>query len=344
MTTSLPPLATALLEALPDPALLFDEHLRLAATNEPGRTLLELRDEPYTPTQALGTARIADLVDEALAAARSVRMETVLDGRDLEVIAAPVGDHTLVLLRDQSDRQRVDAVRRDFVANASHEMKTPVAGIQALADALTVTIEHGERDRSRELTARLTDEADRLGRLITELLSLRRLEEDGEHAETPVDLAALVHEEVDRIRRRAAGHDIEVTCDLPGSAVVVGSEGDLRLVVSNLLDNAVGYNREGGRVEVGLSSRDGTWRLQVADTGIGIPRQDLDRIFERFYRVDIARSRAAGGTGLGLSIVRHAVERHGGSVQVTSILGEGTTFTVDLPVQPPASARGRSHG
>ena len=342
MTTLLPPLVAALLEALPEPALLFDDKLRLTATNEPGRSLLELRDEPYTPAQALGTARGADLVDEAVATARSVRMETVLDGRDLEVIAAPVGDHTLVLLRDQTDRQRVDAVRRDFVANASHEMKTPVAGIQALADALTVTIGHGEHDRSRELTARLTDEADRLGRLITELLSLRRLEEDGARARAPVDLAAVVAEEVDRINGRAASCGVTVAAELPETAVVAGAEGDLRLIVSNLLDNAVGYNRDDGHVDVVLSSRDGAWRLAVADTGIGIPRQDLDRIFERFYRVDVARSRAAGGTGLGLSIVRHAVERHGGSVDVTSILGEGTTFTVELPVQPPPAPPAQS--
>lgn len=337
MTTPLPPLLTALLEALPEPALLFDGRLRLAATNEASRTLLELRDEPYTASQALGTARVADLVGEAAAAGRTVRMETVLDGRDLEVVASPVGDHTLLSLRDQTDRQRVDAVRRDFVANASHEMKTPVAGIQALADALTVTIEHGEHERSRELTARLTDEADRLGRLITELLSLRRLEEDGQRARTPVDLTALVADEVERVRRRATGRDIHVACELPESAVVAGAEGDLRLVVSNLLDNAVGYNRDGGRIDVDLRSCDGAWCLVVADTGIGIPRQDLDRIFERFYRVDVARSRAEGGTGLGLSIVRHAAERHGGSVRVTSMLGEGATFTVTLPVQPPAA-------
>jgi signal transduction histidine kinase len=337
MTTSVPALLTALLEALPEPALLFDEQLRLAATNEPSRTLLELRDEPYTPSQALGTARLADLVEEAAVAGRSVRMQMVLDGRDLEVTAAPVGGHTLLLLRDQTDRQRIDAVRRDFVANASHEMKTPVAGIQALADALGVTLEQGQYDRSRELARRLTDEAGRLGRLITELLSLRRLEDEGVRAWGPVDLVTLVTEEVDHVGDRATGRDIVVACDLPETAVVAGSEPDLRLVVSNLLGNAVGYNRDGGRIDVTLSPSDGAWRLQVADTGIGVPRQDLDRIFERFYRVDVARSRAEGGTGLGLSIVRHAVERHGGSVHVTSILGEGTTFTVDLPVQPPSA-------
>jgi signal transduction histidine kinase len=339
----LAPLAQALIEALPDPALLFDDDLRLAATNHASRALLDLRDEPFTPTQALGTARLADLVEEAATTRRVVRMEAVLDGRDLELTASPVSGHTLLVLRDQTDRQRVDAVRRDFVANASHELKTPVAGIQTLADALTVTIDRHDHARSRELTARLSEEAGRLGRLITELLALRRLEDDGGHAYGPVDLAALLTDELARARERASRRDIAVTHELPDHAVVVGAEADLRLVVSNLLDNAVGYNRDGGSISVALHPDDGGWQLVIADTGIGIPRQDLDRIFERFYRVDVARSRAEGGTGLGLSIVRHAVERHGGSVRVTSILGEGTTFTVDLPVEPapapPATTR-----
>jgi signal transduction histidine kinase len=334
----LPSLARALVEALPEPVLLFDEGLRLAATNSAARTLLDLRDVPFTPTQALGSARLADLVEEAATTQRVVRMDAVLDGRDLDMTAAPVGGHTLLLLRDQTDRQRIDAVRRDFVANASHELKTPVAGIQTLADALTVTIDRRDHDRSRELTARLADEADRLGRLIAELLSLRRLEEDDEHASGWVDLASLVADELERVHERASRRGIRIERDLPEHAVVAGAEADLRLVVTNLLDNAVGYNRDGGSVDVDLRPTDGGWRLRISDTGIGIPRQDLDRIFERFYRVDVARSRAEGGTGLGLSIVRHAVERHGGSVHVTSILGEGTTFSVDLPVRPPNAA------
>jgi signal transduction histidine kinase len=334
---ALTPLVRSLLEVLPDPALLFDGDLRLVATNDASRDLLDLRDEPFTPTQALGTARLADLVGEAATTRRAVRMEAVLDGRDLEASAAPVGDHTLLLLRDQTDRQRIDAVRRDFVANASHELKTPVAGIQTLADALTVTIDRHDHQRSRELTARLSEEAGRLGRLITELLALRRLEDDGDHAHGPVDLTALLVDELERIGERASRRRIEVTHELPEHAVVVGAEADLRLVASNLLDNAVGYNRDGGSVDVTLHPEDGGWLLRITDTGIGIPRKDLDRVFERFYRVDVARSRAVGGTGLGLSIVRHAVERHGGTVHVTSILGEGTTFTVHLPVEPPST-------
>jgi signal transduction histidine kinase len=339
VTSPEPSAVAQLVEALPDPALLFDQQRRLAATNAASRQLFDLRAEPYTPTQALGTAYLADLVEEVGASGQPVRMELTLGSRELDITAAPIGADVLLLLRDQTARSRVDAVRREFVANASHEMKTPVSGIQTLADALTVTIDRRDHERSRELAERLADEAARLGRLITELLSLRRLEEGGDRAVAPVDLAALVVEELDRLAERVAQHHLGVTRHLPESAVVAGAEADLRLIVSNLLENAVGYNRDGGRLEVALRPMDGAWRLEVTDTGIGIPRQDLDRIFERFYRVDIARSRATGGTGLGLSIVRHAVEGHGGSVRVHSVLGEGTTFTVDLPVQPPDHPR-----
>jgi two-component system, OmpR family, sensor histidine kinase SenX3 len=322
-----------LLEVLPDPALVFDHQRRLTATNSASRQLFDLRDEPYTPSQVLGTAHVADLVEEAAAGHRTVRMGITLDGRDLEVTAAPLGDSVVMLVRDQSARSRVDAIRRDFVTNASHETKTPVSGIQSLADALIVTLDRHDHARSRELAERLGDEAARLGRLVTELLSLRRLEDNDEQTRAPVDLVTVVTEELDRIAERAKRRHIAVTSTLPATAVVAGSEPDLRLMVSNLLDNAVGYNRDGGELDVVLRSVDGAWQLEVTDRGIGIPRQDLDRIFERFYRVDVARSRASGGTGLGLAIVRHAVEGHGGSVRVHSILGEGTTFTVELPVR-----------
>ncbi len=335
--TATPPLRQ-LLEALSDPALLFDRDHRLTAANAPSRALFDVGDEAYTPSQVLGSAHLTDLVQEVADTGRPVRMGITIEGRELETTAAPVADGVVLVFRDQTARSRVDAIRRDFVANASHEMKTPVSGIQTLADALTVTLERGDTTRSHELAERLAEEASRLGRLITELLSLRRLEEDGERVHTPVDLAAVVAEEIDRIRVRAQAHHIDVDCELPGTAVVAGSEADLRLIVSNLLDNAVGYNRDGGSIRVELRAVRGSWRLAVTDSGIGIPRQDLDRIFERFYRVDIARSRATGGTGLGLSIVRHAVERHGGTVAVRSILGEGSTFTVELPVQPPSPA------
>lgn len=326
----------AFLDALPDPALLFDADQRLALANAEARRLLRLTEGSFTPLQALGTARLADVVIEVAATRQPVRLELSLDGRELTVSAAPVADHVLLHLRDQTDRFRVDAVRRDFVANASHEMKTPVSGILALADALQSTLDRGDHERSRHLASQLSSEAARMGRLITELLSLRRLEEDGDRSNGPVDLVQLVRSELQHLAAAATSRNIDVIDTLPPTAVVVGSEADLRLMVGNLLENAVRYNRDGGSIEAAIHPHEGAWRLEVSDTGIGIPRQDLDRVFERFYRVDVARSRASGGTGLGLAIVRHAAERHGGSVVVRSILGEGTTFVVDLPIEPSA--------
>ena len=227
-------------------------------------------------------------------------------------------------------------MRRDFVTNASHELKTPVAGIQVLAEALDVIFDR-DRGRARDLVRRLHDEAERLGRLVHELLDLRRLEEDGVSAHrTPVDLAALIRTVAMRAAATAAKAGVEVRLDLPDRAVVAGVGEDLRLVFANLLDNAIDYNRPGGHVEVALRPGQGQWTAYVRDTGIGMPRQELDRIFERFYRVDVARSREMGHTGLGLAIVKHAVEQHGGRIAVDSLLGEGTTFTVVLPVAAPS--------
>jgi len=133
----------------------------------------------------------------------------------------------------------------------------------------------------------------------------------------------------------AEEHDIEVELDAPDRAYLAGSVSDLEVIVKNLVGNALQYSDPGGRVQITLGTEDGSRVLTVVDAGIGIPRSDLTRIFERFYRVDTARSRATGGTGLGLSIVRHAVERHGGTIRVDSLLGEGSTFTVRLPIEPP---------
>jgi signal transduction histidine kinase len=327
-----------LVERLPDPALLFGADGHLVRANPSARERFGAGAlEPLTPTQVSGSPDLARAVDEARHRGGSVELEVRLGDRDLAALAAPIGDEVLLVLADRTARRRVDAVRRDFVANASHELKTPVSGIQALAEALTVTAGR-DPERARALAERLGGEAARLATLVHTLLDLRRLEEDGDLAAVPVDLVAVVRSEVERVRPLADDRQLDVVVDLPERAVVAGVEEDLRLIAANLLDNAVGYNRPGGEVRVALRRRDAAWELEVADTGIGIARSDVDRVFERFYRVDVARSRATGGTGLGLSIVRHAAERHGGTVTVDSILGEGSTFTVVLPVEPSKAA------
>ncbi|MGH3442341.1 MAG: sensor histidine kinase [Nitriliruptorales bacterium] len=325
-----------LVDAMREPALLFAADGRLVRANARARRRFSLRaDTAYTPAQALGSAQLAGSVDEARALGRPVEVEMRIGDRDLASLAAPIGDEVILLVTDRTDRRLVDAVRRDFVANASHELKTPASGIQALAEALTTTI---PRDPARavELAAHLEQEAERLSHLVHDLIDLRRLEEAvAEDSRTAVDLAAIVRDEVGRRAREAEEGALSVEVTVPDRAMTAAVEEDVRLVVANLVDNAIAYNRREGRVEVEVRRADGSWELRVSDTGIGIARQDLDRIFERFFRVDVARSREAGGTGLGLSIVRHAAERHGGTVRVESILGQGTTFRVTLPIAPP---------
>lgn len=319
-------------EALPVAALLFGPDGHLVRANPAARSWLGIgATRRLTAAQALSSADLAAAVDEARALRRPVEVEARVDGRDAAVLAVPVADAVLVVVTDRSERRRVEAVRRDFVANASHELKTPVAGLQALADALTVTVGRDD-ERARALASRVADESERLGKLVGDLLDLHRVAEAGPVAVAPVDLAALVRRELARTGEAARAHGVTIDAALPEHAVVAGVEEDLRAVVANLLDNAVGYNRPGGEVSVTLTPGGGGWELVVRDTGIGIARHDLDRVFERFYRVDVARSRRTGGTGLGLSIVRNAVDRHGGTVRVESILGEGSTFTVTLPV------------
>ena len=222
-------------------------------------------------------------------------------------------------------------MRRDFVADASHELKTPSAAIQAAAETVERSV--GEDPASAAWFAgQLRRDAVRLSRIVSDLLDLSRLEAERPALEA-VRLDRVIREEVDRLRTEAG--ESEVGLELAVEPVTVrGSAEDLALLVRNLLDNAVRFTSGGGRVRVGLAERDGRAVLEVEDTGIGIPTRDLPRIFERFYRVDRARSRETGGTGLGLSIARHVAERHGGRIEAESELGRGSTFRVTLPPAP----------
>jgi len=253
----------------------------------------------------------------------------------LEVRVAPLGArHLLLLAEDRTEARRVDAVRRDFVVNASHELKTPVGALALLAE--TVAEAADDPEAVRRFAARMKVEADRLAVLVQDILQLSRVQV-GESQEdfVPVDVRALVGEAVDRARTSASARDI--TIEVGGDpAVVLGDHDLLVTVVRNLLDNAVAYSEAGTRIGVGTTVREeeGVVEIVVVDQGIGIPPEALSRLFERFYRVDPARSRDTGGTGLGLSIVKHVVADHGGAVTVWSEPGRGSTFTVRLPLAP----------
>ena len=327
------PWRTQLVDALNQPALLFDDAGRLHAANASARELMAIRTAERGASILETTASTA--IVETAARVRADREPMTVDveraGRELRVSVSLIGDEALIVLADRTRERQIEDLRRDFVVNASHELKTPVTAIQTLGDAIAVTLPT-DPVRAASLLKRLNDESERLARLVGELLDLRRLEVAGPLERVPVNLSEVVRLVVADLFSRAEGNGIEIDVDVPDNAPIAGVHADLEAVVKNLVSNAVKYNRVGGKVSVGLRTVGGARILTVADSGIGIRQQDLPRIFERFYRVDTARSRETGGTGLGLSIVRHAVERHSGTVQVESALGEGTTFRVTLPI------------
>jgi two-component system, OmpR family, sensor histidine kinase SenX3 len=230
--------------------------------------------------------------------------------------------------------QRVNKIRRDFVANVSHELKTPATSLRLLAESLEETIDE-DPVQARLFAAQLKKETQRLSRLITDLLDLTRLEsEERVENPVPVDVRGVLMTVLARMRRVARKKNITLQWKRFGKAaqyIVRGDETQLTSMFTNLVDNAVQYTPPGGLVEVTGGFEGSEIVIQVSDTGIGIPEGKLPRIFERFYRVDKARSKETGGTGLGLSIVKHIAENHGGRVTVESTLGEGSTFTVYLP-------------
>jgi two-component system phosphate regulon sensor histidine kinase PhoR len=318
------------LGALPQGTVLVDGDDRVIYANPSAYALLgvvpdELQGlSPYQFQTAVREARVS----------REPEVRTVDHGtpvRRLRAIATPFSEDERVLLVvvDVTERERAEAIRRDFVANASHELKTPVSTIIASAEALQIAVERG--DRSTPGFARQIEESARqLDRMVGDLLDLSRLERETPDL-APVRLDLVVQDEVRRIEPTTAAKGVSV--EQSGSEVLVaGNHPDLATAVRNLLDNAVRYTGEEGKIAVDVSVSQGEAVLTVTDDGEGIPSRDLDRVFERFYRVDSARSRATGGTGLGLAIVKHVAETHGGSVGVESELGVGSTFTMRIPL------------
>jgi len=327
------PTLAALVSAIVQPALVFSLAGRLVAANASGRELAGIDADVVglTVTQTLGSTALSEAARHVREHGTALTLDVEIGARELRTSLAPVGQEILVVLDDRTRERRIEEIRRDFVVNASHELKTPVTSIQTLAEALEISLRTDPK-RATTLVKRLVEEAARLARLVGDLLDLSRLEETGPLEVSTVDLAAVVRRTVADLIPRAEARGITMDVDVPVSANLAGVAADIEVVVKNLVSNAIKYNEDGGAVNIRVVPSDGVQVLTVADTGIGIPAVDHARVFERFYRVDTARSRATGGTGLGLSIVRHAVERHGGTITVDSRVGEGTTFTVHLPV------------
>jgi two-component system sensor histidine kinase SenX3 len=236
-----------------------------------------------------------------------------------------------LVLTDVTEARRVEAVRRDFVANVGHELKTPVGALALLAEAVQGAADDPET--VQRFAARMSHEADRLARLVRELIDLSRLQGAEPLPDlAPVAIGTVVAEAVDRTRAAAAAKDIQLAVAVQPGLVVQGVEAQLATALTNLLANAVGYSPSGTTIAVGARSRSGFAEIAVTDSGIGIPRSDRSRIFERFYRVDQSRASATGGTGLGLAIVKHVASNHGGAVTVWSEEGLGSTFTLRIPM------------
>jgi two-component system sensor histidine kinase SenX3 len=248
----------------------------------------------------------------------------------------PPGPVALVL-QDVTEARRVEAVRRDFVANVGHELKTPVGALALLAEAIEGAADDPEA--VQRFAGRIAHEADRLARLVRELIDLSRIQGGEPLPElVPVEIDMVLAEAVDRTRTAARAKDLEIVVGGQAGLVVRGVESQLATAVTNLLANAVAYSSGSDKIAVAARARSGFAEIAVTDSGIGIPRKDRTRVFERFYRVDQSRASSTGGTGLGLAIVKHVASNHGGSVSVWSEEGLGSTFTLRIPLARSASA------
>ena len=287
------------------------------------------------PADALASGAVSELLAGASAGQPGNRSLELYGPprRTLALSGIPLADGAAaVIIEDVSDRRRLDAVRRDFVANVSHELKTPVAALGLLAETLAA---EPDLEVVRRLGGRMQQEAFRVNRIIEDLLDLSRLEGEATARYETVPVHTLVTEAVERVQPAASGRDVHISVrEVPRSWSVLGDQRQLVSALANLLENAVKYSEDGSAVELRADTDGASVGLVVEDHGVGIPSRDLDRIFERFYRVDRGRGRDTGGTGLGLSIVRHVAVNHGGEVRVASVEGQGSAFTLRLPAAP----------
>ncbi len=293
-----------------------------------------------TSFRSLVSGTSAVLLEEAVERAVVVAAEggdrterLTLNGPPLQTLDFHVGDESeigfVVVVADISEQTRIDAMRTDFVANISHELRTPIGAVAVLAEAL-----QGETDPDviSRLISRISGESERAIRTIEGLLELSSTERSNVARRSEISLGQMLKDVVDRYRPAAEQRNIALALHCEEQLIMMGDEQQLASAVSNLVDNAVKYSPDDAEVSVHARHEDGSVIIQVIDSGLGIPNADLDRVFERFYRVDKARSRGTGGTGLGLAIVRHVVTNHGGSIEVESTEGKGSQFSLTLPV------------
>jgi two-component system sensor histidine kinase SenX3 len=315
------------------------EYLLLA----PGEIVLRASDGSTT----LNMVRDGKLVsNEILNIVRACRRSQISQEDTIELPRGPIGEGThnllvrvapigtqgviAVLIFDDSEFRRLDAVRRDFVANISHELKTPIGALSILSEAVLEASD--DPVAITRFATRMQTEAKRLSDLVQEIINLSRIQDyDPLKNATPILLSDLILQAMDESRLSAESREIKIEFMNKNEVSILGDATQLEMAISNIIENAINYSPDKTNVVIVLSNVDGLAEVKVKDQGIGISDEDIERIFERFYRVDPARSRATGGTGLGLSIVKHIITNHGGDITVWSEQGEGSTFTIRLP-------------
>lgn len=335
----------AVLANMESGVLLFDSCGRINLINPAAERLLGVRAEEVLGKQHVEVVRnyfLSSLIEGVLSSWKPNRIEASIiypKERTVDAHAAPIfgvqGEPrgVVVVLYDISELKHLERVRAEFVANVSHELKTPVTAVKGFAETLLSGALYNYR-AAEEFVNIIYEEAERLSRLIHDLLELSKIESKGFRLRIePVELDKEITRIVDKLKPQFIKKELTLTTDLPSEPVVVKADRDqIEQVLLNLLDNSLKYTPSGGEVEVSMRRESKEAVVAVRDTGIGIPQEDLPRIFERFYRVDKARSRKLGGTGLGLSIVKHIIEAHRGRVWVESELGKGSTFYFSLPL------------
>lgn len=324
--------AKAVLSVLSSSAVIIDSEERVLQASAPAMALGIVRDDrlvDHTIAEIVRIVRRDGQVRESDHALQPKGGTTAF----VRVRVAPLTSRlVLVLALDRTREERVEAIRRDFVANVSHELKTPVGALNLLAEAVSEASDDPEA--VLRFAARMQGESERLSRLVQQIIDLSRLQNDVTSEEaTLIKVDELVAEACEHSATEAERKDIVVATRVEPELLVHGDRAQLHVALSNLVENAVAYSPDGSKVAVTAEKDDEDVRITVADNGIGIPTEELGRIFERFYRVDPARARATGGTGLGLSIVKHVAASNNGSVDVWSEPGAGSTFTLVLPAR-----------
>ena len=341
------------LAGLPDPVIALNGAEQVVALNRHVSALAPALLRGQLISRGVRVPEVLDVIRQARASRAPQRadyLQRVPLERWYEVVAMPIGgaqgeptgDLVLLTFHDHTALRRIEQMRADFVANASHELRTPLAALSGFIDTLQGPAREDASARERFLAIMQT-QAQRMARLIDDLLSLSRIELNAHlRPDKEIDLVGIVHEVVDGLQTLAVERAVEITIAAPSRPIrVLGERDELMRLCENLVENALKYAASGKRVEIEMSrsapgqgngNRDGEARIAVRDHGPGIAPEHLPRLTERFYRVDVAESRAQGGTGLGLALVKHILMRHGGRLTVESTLGRGATFTAYLPL------------